>query len=109
MAKNVMELNEAAFENEVKNEKGFVLVDFWASWCAPCNMVAPVLERIAESLSDKLKVCKLNVEENPNIASEFGVMSIPTLIMFKEGKEQGRITGFLGEAEMTKKIKEYLG
>ena len=109
MSGNIIELNNDTFESEVKNVGRIVLVDFWASWCAPCDMVAPVLERMAESFNDKLKVCKLNVEENPNIASEFGVMSIPTLIMFKEGKEQGRITGFLGEAEMTKRIKEYLG
>ncbi|MFH1868889.1 MAG: thioredoxin [Candidatus Omnitrophota bacterium] len=108
MSKNIIEVTEPAFDSEVRNVKGVVLVDFWASWCAPCNMLAPVLERIADSLSGELKFCKLNVDDNPSIASEFGVMSIPTLIIFKDGKEQGRMTGFPGEGELTKKIKEYL-
>ena len=109
MSKNIAEINEANFESEVIKADGAVLVDFWASWCAPCLMLAPTLEKIAESLADSLKVGKVNVDENHAIASQFGIMSIPTLILFKDGKEQARIVGALGEAELTKRIKEHLG
>ena len=109
MSKNIVELNEGNFESEVIKADSAVLVDFWASWCAPCLMLAPTLEKVAEDLSSSLKVGKLNVDENHTIASQFGIMSIPTLILFKDGKELNRIVGALGEAELTRRIKEHLG
>lgn len=109
MSKNIIELNENSFEIEVKNANQPVLVDFWAPWCAPCSAVTPVLEKIAEEFSGKLKVFKLNIDDNQKMASEFGVMSIPTLIIFKEGKELDRIIGVVGEAQLLKKIREKIG
>jgi len=108
MAKNTVEINDETFDSEVRNEERAVLVDFWAPWCTPCLMVAPVLEKIAGDLADKLKVCKLNIDDNQKTASEFGVMSIPTMIIFKEGKERDRIIGALGESEITRRIKKQI-
>lgn len=109
MSENIIELNETNFETEVKNTKQTVLVDFWAAWCAPCAAVAPVLEKMAEEFRGRLKVFKLNIDDNQKLASEFGVMSIPTLIIFKEGKELDRIIGVAGEAQLLKKIREKIG
>lgn len=109
MSKNIIELTDSAFDSEVKNSSRPVLVDFWAPWCAPCSAVTPVLEKIAEEFSGKLKVFKLNIDDNQKMASEFGVMSIPTLIIFKEGKELDRIIGVVGEAQLLKKIREKIG
>lgn len=109
MAKDITEISADTFEDEVKGAKGTVLVDFWAPWCGPCQMVAPALEAIAKELKEDLKVCKLNIDDNHKIASDLGIMSIPTLIIFKNGEEQDRIVGTLGEAELKKRIKVHIG
>ena len=107
MAENIFEINEANFEPEVKDAGGLCLVDFWAPWCGPCQMIAPALENIANAQQGKLKVCKVNIDDNQKLATELGVMSIPTLVLFKDGNEQERIVGALGEAELTKRIEKY--
>lgn len=88
---NIKEVNENSFQEEVA--QGLVLVDFWAPWCAPCRMVAPVLEEIQGELMDKLKIIKVNVDENPKVSTEYGVTSIPTIMIFQEGKMVERHVG----------------
>ena len=110
MAQNIIDLNENNFEAEVKNEKNIpVLVDFWAAWCGPCAAVAPVLEKMSAELSGKLKVCKVNIDDNQRITSDFGIMSIPTMILFKDGQEQERIVGALNESEYMRRLEKYIG
>ncbi|MCS7212898.1 MAG: thioredoxin [Candidatus Calescibacterium sp.] len=99
--KMAIHLDEKNFDKEINSDKP-VLVDFWAEWCAPCRAIAPVLEDIDKELVDKIKVAKLNVDENPDIASRYKIFSIPTLVIFKNGKELGRM---IGAAPKTKIIK----
>ena len=77
---------DATFDQDVLKASGPVVVDFWAEWCGPCRMIAPALEEISKSLNGKVKIVKLNVDENPNTAAKFGIMSIPTLMLFKDGQ-----------------------
>ena len=88
------EVTDENFEKEVLQADKPVLVDFWAEWCGPCKMVAPVVEEIADEYGDKLKVCKVDVDSNQNTAADFGVMSIPTLILFEDGEESEKIVGY---------------
>ena len=85
--------SDASFESDVLKSAEPVVVDFWAEWCGPCRMIAPALEEIAGQLGDKVKIVKLNVDENPNTAAKYGIMSIPTLMMFKNGELDDRIVG----------------
>jgi thioredoxin 1 len=89
----VGKVSDADFESEVLKSDGAVVVDFWAEWCGPCRMIAPALEEIAGSLNGKVKIVKLNVDENPRTASKYGVMSIPTLMLFKNGEMASRQVG----------------
>jgi thioredoxin 1 len=86
-----------------------VLIDFWAEWCGPCRMVSPIVDQIAEEHGDDLKVLKLNVDENPNTAREYGVMSIPTLLVFKGGQPDKRIVGAKGKAALLSDLSDYVG
>ncbi|GFP18712.1 thioredoxin 1 [Candidatus Hakubella thermalkaliphila] len=99
-----MEVNDGNFEKEVLDSPTPVLVDFWAAWCGPCRMVAPELEKLAEEESDRLKVAKLNVEDNRVIAARYGISSIPTMILFKDGKEQKRLMGARSKARILEEI-----
>ncbi|MCF7908570.1 MAG: thioredoxin [Candidatus Omnitrophica bacterium] len=98
-------VNDSNFKREVLESGLPVLVDFWAPWCGPCLMVAPVVEEIAKDYQGKLKVCKLNVDEAPKTASEYGIMSIPTLVIFKAGKVVDKGVGALSKAELETLIK----
>ena len=93
MAGAVSSVDDNTFNEEIGSASTPVLVDFWAEWCGPCKMIAPILEEIASEHSEKLKIRKLNVDEAPQTAQQFGVMSIPTLILFKDGEETKRIVG----------------
>lgn len=95
-----LKLNSENFEKEVLNSKEPVLVDFYADWCGPCKMMAPVIEEIANELQGKAKVGKINVDENQDLAIEYNVMSIPTIIIFKEGKEIKRFVGVRDKNEL---------
>ena len=101
---NVIMLNEDNFRQEVLKSDMPVLVDFWAAWCGPCKMVGPIVEELANDYVGKAKVCKLNVDGCGRIAQSYGVMSIPTLILFKDGQEANRIVGFRPKAELAKML-----
>jgi len=101
-------INDGNFKQEVLEGSLPVLLDFWAVWCGPCLRFAPVIEQIAKEYKDKLKVCKLNVDEAPKIASSYGIMSIPTLAIFKNGEVVDKIVGALSKAELETAIKSHL-
>jgi thioredoxin len=90
---SVEKVSDGTFESEVLKANGPVVVDFWAEWCGPCRMIAPALEEIAGSLGGKVKILKLNVDENPQTAAKYGIMSIPTLMIFKNGQMASRQVG----------------
>ena len=102
-------VNSQTFKTEVIESQQPVLVDFWAQWCGPCLMLGPVLEKIAVKYKDKIQVYKLNVDENRDIASDYQIMSIPCLIVFKGGMETGRIIGFMDEDRLSAEIDAVLG
>lgn len=92
------------FEQEVLKSEQPVIVDFWAEWCGPCHAVAPVLEKIADERKDELKVVKLNIDEEPAIAQRYGVMSIPTLILFKDGEPQAAAVGAMPKSMLEQRL-----
>jgi thioredoxin 1 len=102
------EINDKNFKEEVLEAKKPVLVDFHAPWCGPCQLAGPVIDELAKEYEGKAKVVKLNIDENPQTAQKFGVMSIPTVIVFKEGKEFKRLVGFPGKAGYEKLLEETL-
>ena len=89
----VGKVSDSTFESEVLKAQGPVVVDFWAEWCGPCRMIAPALEELAGSFGEKVKIVKLNVDENPQVAAKYGIMSIPTLMIFKNGEMASRQVG----------------
>lgn len=97
---------EDNFQDEVLNEKGVVLVDFYASWCGPCKMLSPVIDELAEEYKDKCRVGKVDVEESKGLSTKFGVQSIPTIIIFKDGEEAGRLVGFQSKEALKEHIDE---
>ncbi len=109
MGENILTATESDFEASVLGSETPVLVDFWADWCTPCHMVAPVVEEISRENEKTLKVAKLNVDENPAIAQRYGVMSIPTLILFKGGEEVARLIGARPKDDILKSIEPHVG
>jgi len=108
MSDNVSTLSDATFDEEIAGSAEPVLVDFWAEWCGPCKMIAPVLDEIADENPGKIKIAKLNVDDNPEIARRFGVMSIPTMIVFKDGQPDKRMVGAKGKGQLLAELSAYL-
>ncbi|MDH3576468.1 MAG: thioredoxin TrxA [Gammaproteobacteria bacterium] len=100
MSDNIVHTSDGTFEADVLQNDKAVLLDFWAEWCGPCKMIAPLLEEVAVSHADKLAVVKLNVDENPNTAQKFGIRSIPTLILFKDGAVQAQKMGAMPKSQL---------
>jgi len=108
MAGMVMEINESQFEQEVMQASLPVLLDFWAPWCGPCKMLGPVLEELARANDSRLKVVKVNVDENPDLAQQYEVMGIPALFLFKDGEVIDSFTGAMSKQVLTEKIDKYI-
>lgn len=102
-------IDDSNFEKVVLQAKVPTLVDFWATWCGPCRMVAPVVDELSEEYDGRVNFAKVDVDQNPQIASKYGIMSIPTLIIFKEGQPVSNIVGFRPKAELKKNLEEALG
>jgi thioredoxin 1 len=104
MSDNIVHVTDATFEEEVLNSKTPVLVDFWAEWCGPCKMIAPVLDELAGDYAGKVKVCKMDVDANKETPAKFGIRGIPTLIIFKDGSAEATKVGALSKAQLVEFI-----
>ncbi len=108
MSDNIVHVTDANFDAEVLNSDLPVLVDFWAEWCGPCKMIAPVLDELASELDGKLKICKVDVDANQDIPPKFGIRGIPTLIIFKGGNVEATKVGALSKTQLTEFVNEVI-
>jgi len=108
MSEHVKDITDGTFEAEVVNCNLPVLVDFWAEWCGPCRMMTPVVESVAQKFAGKAKIVKINVDDNQSVTQRFGIKGIPTMIVFKDGKEAERIVGATNEGAVSRIIEEQL-
>src|ERR1700757_2598561 len=104
MSDHVTEVSDSSFETDVPKSDQPVLVDFWAAWCAPCRMLAPTVEAVAEKYAGTARVVKLNVDDNPSVSQRFGIKGIPTLILFRGGKEEERVVGATSKEAISRLI-----
>ncbi|HVM40474.1 MAG TPA: thioredoxin [Acidimicrobiia bacterium] len=108
VAEGIVTLNDSTFDETVRGSDKPVLVDFWAEWCGPCKMVAPVLEELATQQGDKVQIAKLNVDDNPEAARRYEVLSIPTLILFNNGEVEKRMVGARGKGQLLEELSDIL-
>lgn len=108
MSGSISQLSEATFAEEVNAATEAVLVDFWAEWCGPCKTIAPILEELATEQAGKLKIAKVDVDDNQGLARQYGVQSIPTMIVFKDGAEVHRMVGARGKAQLLEDLSAYI-
>ncbi|MGB7922849.1 MAG: thioredoxin [Pyrinomonadaceae bacterium] len=108
MSDFVIEVSDSSFEKDVLQSSQPVLVDFWAAWCAPCRMLAPTVEAVAEKYAANARVVKLNVDENPSVSQRYGIKGIPTLILFKDGKEEERVVGATSKEAISRMIDKHV-
>jgi thioredoxin 1 len=101
VSENIVHLSDDTFEDEVINTEGPVLVDYWADWCGPCKMIAPILDEIASEYKDKIKIAKLNIDENPATPPKYGIRGIPTLMLFKGGNVEATKVGAVSKSQLT--------
>src|SRR5437868_10077915 len=108
MSEHVTEVSDNSFEKDVLESDQPVLVDFWAAWCAPCRMIAPTVEAVAEQFAGSARVVKLNVDDNPSVSQRYGIKGIPTLILFKGGKEEERVVGATSREALSRMIEKHV-
>ena len=108
MAEHIVHISDESFEKEVLQSEQPVLIDYWAEWCQPCKMIAPVLDEIATEYSDRLKVVKLNIDDNPQTPPKYGIRGIPTLMVFKNGQVEGTKVGAVSKAQLTAFLEDSL-
>ena len=109
MAENILTLSDSTFDESVGSADTPIVVDFWAEWCGPCKMIAPALEEIASEQSGRIRVAKLNVDDNPDTARRYDVMSIPTLLVFQDGQPVKRLVGAKGKGQLLQDLSEFIG
>ncbi len=108
MSESVIEVTTSTWDDEVINAKGLVMIDFWAAWCGPCRMISPTVEELAKEYSGKIKVMKLNTDENAEIATRYKIMGIPTIMFFKDGVKLEQIVGVVPKQQLKAKIESFL-
>lgn len=108
MSSNITHISDASFEAEVLNADGPVLIDYWAEWCAPCKMIAPILDELAAQYAGRIKIVKLDIEENPLTPPKYGIRGIPTLMLFKNGKVEDTKVGAVSKSQLASFIESHL-
>ena len=108
MSEKILHTNDASFEADVLQSDKAVLLDFWAEWCGPCKMIAPLLDEMAEQYADRMQIAKLNIDENPNTPAKFGIRSIPTLMLFKDGAVQAQKLGAMSKMQLSEFLESNL-